>query len=174
MRGIEECGGWTLEFLSFSLFQWFSFSGRGNKEMSSLLADQQVSLVYEPKCGGGRGVGLRGLSQCCARGVQINFGDLTPYLSFGSNTLQHQGAADEAIVQNVQNRPNWPVKTEDKRKDQSPFLRMVTLPWGLAPPPPGHSNTLIVSLGPPTHLYLQLSCTVVCSIVTRKHRLIQS
>ncbi len=54
-----------------------SFRAGGYKEMSSILAD--LPLVYpEPKCGGGE---LRGLSQLVQlyTGVQINFGDLTPY-----------------------------------------------------------------------------------------------
>ncbi len=37
-------------------------------------------LVYEPKCGG-RGA-VRG-SQPSVIGAQINFGDLTPYLTYG-------------------------------------------------------------------------------------------
>ncbi len=56
----------------------------GYKEMSPILADQYRSaLVFVPKCGG-EGE-LRGLSQ----GVQLytwaqtNFGDLTPYLTYG-------------------------------------------------------------------------------------------
>jgi hypothetical protein len=50
-------------------------------EMSSILADHSA-LVYEPKI---RGEGLRGLSLfvllCTCDGAQINFGDLTPYLT---------------------------------------------------------------------------------------------
>ncbi len=53
----------------------------GHKEMSlSWLTNS--AFVYEPKCGG-----LWGLSQriqlCPAHGAQINFGDLTPYLTYG-------------------------------------------------------------------------------------------
>ncbi len=45
-------------------------------------------LVYEPKCGG-RGE-LRGLSQWVQldTGAQINFGDLTPYLTYGYRNHQ--------------------------------------------------------------------------------------
>ncbi len=35
---------------------------RGLKKTSSILADRNRALVYEPKCGGGGG--LRSLSQC--------------------------------------------------------------------------------------------------------------
>ncbi len=43
------------------------------------------ALVYEPKCGGSEGE-LRGLSRWVQlyTGAQINFGDLTPYLTYGS------------------------------------------------------------------------------------------
>jgi hypothetical protein len=44
--------------------------------MSSILADQQPPRIgYEPKCGGGCGVVQ------LYTGAQINFGDLTPYLT---------------------------------------------------------------------------------------------
>jgi hypothetical protein len=40
------------------------------------------TLVYEPKC---KGAGLQqGFSQRVQANVQINFGDLTPYLTYGS------------------------------------------------------------------------------------------
>ncbi len=46
------------------------------------------ALVYEPKCGGG-GYRLRGLSQwvhyICGHRAQINFGDLTPYLTYNDH-----------------------------------------------------------------------------------------
>jgi hypothetical protein len=53
----------------------------GQKEMSSILAEQYSALVYEPKCGGG---GFRGLSQWVQlwTWAQIEFGDLTPYLTY--------------------------------------------------------------------------------------------
>ncbi len=55
----------------------------GYKEMSSILADQ-----WRPRIWGWGGV-LRGLSQWVQlyTGAQINFGDLTPYLTFGQNWL---------------------------------------------------------------------------------------
>jgi hypothetical protein len=40
------------------------------------------ALVYEPKCGGGRGCGTSANEYSCVHGAQINFGDLTPYLTY--------------------------------------------------------------------------------------------
>ncbi len=40
------------------------------------------ALVYEPKCGGSCGVS-QGALFSCAHGAQINFTDLTPYLTYG-------------------------------------------------------------------------------------------
>ncbi len=42
------------------------------------------ALVHEPKCGGMGGGGLRVSANeySCTHGAQINFGDLTPYLTF--------------------------------------------------------------------------------------------
>ncbi len=55
-------------------------------------------LVYEPKCGGeGGGCGLAGSQPMRSavhitwHGAQISLGDLTPYLNFGCNVLQHFG-----------------------------------------------------------------------------------
>ncbi len=39
------------------------------------------ALVYEPKCGG-RDFGASTNKYSCAHEVQINFGDLTPYLTY--------------------------------------------------------------------------------------------
>jgi hypothetical protein len=41
------------------------------------------ALVYEPKCGGGGGCGVSANEYSCKHGAQINFGDLTPYFSYG-------------------------------------------------------------------------------------------
>jgi hypothetical protein len=43
------------------------------------------ALIYEPKCGGmGGGCGVSAIEySSCTHGAQINFGDLTPYLSYG-------------------------------------------------------------------------------------------
>jgi len=57
----------------------------GHKEMSSIFADQyRPSSYMSPNEGGG--VELRGLSQRVQlyKGAQINFGDLTPYLTYES------------------------------------------------------------------------------------------
>ncbi len=40
------------------------------------------ALVYEPKCGGGGGCGVSANEYSCAHGAQINFGDLTHYLTY--------------------------------------------------------------------------------------------
>jgi hypothetical protein len=39
------------------------------------------ALVHEPKCEGGGGCGVSAKEYSCAHGAQINFGDLTPYLT---------------------------------------------------------------------------------------------
>jgi hypothetical protein len=60
------------------------YQAGGYKEMSSIVADQYCALVYEPKCGG-RGGGVAG-SQPMSTAVHrspTNFGDLTPYLTYG-------------------------------------------------------------------------------------------
>jgi hypothetical protein len=49
--------------------------------MSSILANS--ALLYEPKWGGGGGCGVLANEYSCAHGAQINFGDLTPYLTYG-------------------------------------------------------------------------------------------
>jgi hypothetical protein len=52
--------------------------------MSSISVDQYRSaLVYEPKCGGGGGCGVSGNEYSYTHGAQIDFGDLTPYLTYG-------------------------------------------------------------------------------------------
>ncbi len=45
---------------------------------------KRCRLVCEPKCAGG-GVGSQPMSieHSCAHGAKINFGDLTPYLTYG-------------------------------------------------------------------------------------------
>jgi hypothetical protein len=54
--------------------------------MSSILTD----LVYEPKCGvrGGGGCGLSANEYSYAYGAQRNFGDQTPYLTYGREEKQ--------------------------------------------------------------------------------------
>jgi hypothetical protein len=41
------------------------------------------ALVYEPKCGGGGDCWVSANEYSWAHGAQINFGDLTPYLTYG-------------------------------------------------------------------------------------------
>ncbi len=44
------------------------------------------ALVYKPKCGGeGAFCGASANEYSCAHEAQINFGDLTPYLTYGAN-----------------------------------------------------------------------------------------
>ncbi len=66
----------------------------GHKETSSILARRSQrdvvylggltnsALVYEPKCGGGGGCGVSDNEYSCPQGAQINFGDLTLYLTY--------------------------------------------------------------------------------------------
>jgi hypothetical protein len=42
------------------------------------------ALVYEPKCGGRSWGGGLTNEYNCAHGAQLNFGDLTPYLTYAS------------------------------------------------------------------------------------------
>jgi hypothetical protein len=60
-------------------------SPEGYKEMSSILADQLRPSFMSPNAGGGCGVSAN--ENSCAHHVtwsQINFGDLTPYLTYGT------------------------------------------------------------------------------------------
>ncbi len=45
------------------------------------------ALVNEPKCGGGRELRVSANEYSCAHGAQRNFGDLTPYLTYGLTSL---------------------------------------------------------------------------------------
>jgi hypothetical protein len=46
------------------------------------------ALVYEPRCGGRGGVaGSQPMNTAVYTGAQINFGELTPYLTNGTDTL---------------------------------------------------------------------------------------
>ncbi len=71
-----------------------------------------ISLVYEPKCGG-RGE-LRGLSQWvpynCTHGAQINFGDLTPYLTYVSYCLQWRLELNKWIWKQLPGKENYKMK----------------------------------------------------------------
>ncbi len=66
-------------------FKGRCLAGRGYKEMSSMVADQYSALVYmSPTVGGGGGCGF---IHSCAHGAEINFGDLTPYLTYDAQLL---------------------------------------------------------------------------------------
>jgi hypothetical protein len=41
------------------------------------------ALAYEPKCGDRGGLRVSADEDSCVHGAQINFGDLTPYLTYG-------------------------------------------------------------------------------------------
>jgi hypothetical protein len=51
--------------------------------MSSIFWLTNSALVYKPKWGGGGGGGVSANDYSWAHGAQINFGDLTPYFSYG-------------------------------------------------------------------------------------------
>jgi hypothetical protein len=54
----------------------------GHKEMSSILADQWYSSYMTQMWVEGRRCGVSYNDYSCAHGVQINFGDLTQYLTY--------------------------------------------------------------------------------------------
>ncbi len=59
------------------------------------------ALVYGPNAGGGE-VGLRNLTAneySCAQGAQINFGDLTPYLTSDGGSWGRDGSLWRKISQ---------------------------------------------------------------------------
>ncbi len=58
--------------------------------MLSLLADQKSALAYEPK-GGGR-VGVAGSQPLMGTLAQINFEDLTPYLTYVLKEIRRREA----------------------------------------------------------------------------------
>ncbi len=61
----------------------------GHKEMSSIQADQQRPRIGA-QMGGGGGGGCAGVSAndySCAHLANINFGDLTPYLTYAQNVI---------------------------------------------------------------------------------------
>ncbi len=59
------------------------FLGAGGSQGDARLSKLTNSaLVYELKCRGGGGVGVSANENSSAHGAQINFGDLTPYLTY--------------------------------------------------------------------------------------------
>ncbi len=59
------------------------FVGSVTSCMSSILAANSA-LVYEPKCMGMGGRGVAGAQPISTDGAHINFGDLTPHLTYGT------------------------------------------------------------------------------------------
>jgi hypothetical protein len=57
------------------------------------------ALVYEPKCGG-RGWGVAGAlaNEYSCAGAQINFGDLTPYLTYEKDPGELPDVAVHAVA----------------------------------------------------------------------------
>jgi hypothetical protein len=80
-------GGGLITFLRYRPFLLLAPRG-GYKEMSSWLTTS--ALVYEPKCtgGGGGSCGVSANEYSCAHEDKINFGDLTPNLTFEHNCTQ--------------------------------------------------------------------------------------
>ncbi len=59
------------------------------------------ALVYVPKCGGrGRGCRVSANEYSCAHGAQINFGDLTPYLTYDINPFKHVYCRIDKLTKN--------------------------------------------------------------------------
>ncbi len=54
-----------------------------HKEMSSILADQWRPRPHMSPSGGRGVAGVSSNDYSCAHGAQVNFGDLTPYLTYG-------------------------------------------------------------------------------------------
>jgi hypothetical protein len=59
---------------------------RGHKKMSSILVTNSA-LVQYMNAGGGGGSGVSANEYSCAPGALINFGNLTPYLTYDINRL---------------------------------------------------------------------------------------
>ncbi len=59
------------------------YYNQGVKKRCRLSFLTNSALVYEPKCRGRReGCGVSANEHSCVHGAQINFGDLTPYLTY--------------------------------------------------------------------------------------------
>jgi hypothetical protein len=57
------------------------------------------TLVYKPKCGGeGGSCGVSANKYSCADGAQINFGDLTPYLTYGQDGADLSADNSEEVL----------------------------------------------------------------------------
>jgi hypothetical protein len=68
--------------------EWAVGTTGGLKQMSSILLTNSA-LVYEPKCLGWAGGGcvVSAKENSCAHGAQVNFGDVTLYLTYGCRTM---------------------------------------------------------------------------------------
>jgi hypothetical protein len=71
----------------------------GHKEMSSILADHNSASYMSPNAGvwGGGYCRASANEYSCAHGAQINFGDLTPYLTYARNKCKRINRSIAAI-----------------------------------------------------------------------------
>ncbi len=85
---IEEKENFFFYLLTLLLRHIMTIQGQGSQRdvVYSTLAVTNSTLVYEPKCGGG-GYRVSANEYSCAHGAQINLGDLTPYLTYGTISL---------------------------------------------------------------------------------------
>jgi hypothetical protein len=65
---------------------------------SRLFWQTNSALVYEPKCGGEGGCGVSANEYSFTHGAQINFGDLTPYLTYAYNPSKVRKCKARGIV----------------------------------------------------------------------------
>jgi hypothetical protein len=75
----EKNGDVVLNFLNVSQL----WKAGGHEMMSPILADQWRSRIRAQRRGGGGGCGVSDNEYSYAHGAQINFGDLTPSLTYG-------------------------------------------------------------------------------------------
>jgi hypothetical protein len=134
--------------------------------MSSLLG---AALVYDPKCGGRGGENGRASANenSCTHGAQINFGDLTPYLTYaphpraGSNVIcPCYLRPDRPDSPNMHKKVTWPCHLPtDLPTMLVQITCMVPVICGLPPPPcppiswprltcPCHLETVPLLAGP--------------------------
>ncbi len=99
----------TVGNLSVCPFSW------GSQRYVVYLGWQIAPSYMSPKCGGRGGGGLQGLSQWAQlyTGAQMNFGDLTPYLTYAPflnlldwhyDSLLQSGPADKKTTERVERR----------------------------------------------------------------------
>ncbi len=68
--------------LKCCIYLWWSLPAWGLQGDVVYLGRPIATSLYEPKCGGGGSCGVLVNEYSCAHGAQINFGDLTPYLTY--------------------------------------------------------------------------------------------